>query len=414
MFLKLASKSLLNRKGSVILTIMAMTVSIFVLLGVEHIRSQTKASFNNTISGVDLIVGARTGSLNLLLYSVFRIGSPTNNINWQTYQAIVANSKVAWTIPISLGDSHKGYRVMGTTDDYFTYFSYGAKRQLRFTAGKPFKELFDVVIGAEVASALNYSVGDSVVLAHGLGKTSFSMHDDRPFTVVGILAPTGTPVDQVVHVSLQGIEAIHLGWQQGVKMPSKNNVGEHLSAQDLQPKNITAVMLGLNSKMATFSLQRDINTYRKEPLSAILPGVALAELWQIMGLLENTLRLISSLILTAALFGLSAMMLASIKERKHEIHLLRVIGASPGFVFLLIELEALLISLASIFIAILSLYLSIFFIGDSLASNFGLQISENILSNSNISLLILLIISAAMIAAAIPSFLAYKNAKASR
>ena len=112
MFIRLATKSLLNRKGSVLLTILAMSVSIFVLLGVEHIRGQSKQSFNNTVSGVDLIVGARTGSLNLLLYSVFRIGSPTNNIAWDTYQSISNNAKVAWAIPISLGDSHQGYRVM--------------------------------------------------------------------------------------------------------------------------------------------------------------------------------------------------------------------------------------------------------------------------------------------------------------
>ena len=154
MFFRLASKSLFNRKGSVALTILAMSVSIFVLLGVEHIRSQTKESFNSTVSGVDLIVGARTGSLNLLLYSVFRIGAPTNNIDWDTYQTIASHSKVAWAIPISLGDSHKGYRVMGTSTDYFKHFSYGKKRQLSFTAGKPFSEVFDVVLGSEVARTL--------------------------------------------------------------------------------------------------------------------------------------------------------------------------------------------------------------------------------------------------------------------
>jgi putative ABC transport system permease protein len=181
MFFRLASKSLLNRKGSVLLTILAMSVSIFVLLGVEHIRTQTKESFNSTVSGVDLIVGARTGSLNLLLYSVFRIGSPTNNIDWETYQTIAKNSKVAWAIPISLGDSHKGYRVMGTSTDYFEYFSYGNRRQLDFAKGKPFSDLFDIVLGSEVANKLDYSLGDKIVLAHGLGKTSFSLHDDRPF-----------------------------------------------------------------------------------------------------------------------------------------------------------------------------------------------------------------------------------------
>ena len=392
------------------LTILAMSVSIFVLLGVEHIRSQTKESFNSTVSGVDLIVGARTGSLNLLLYSVFRIGSPTNNIDWHTYQTIAKKPKVAWAIPISLGDSHKGYRVMGTSADYFKHFSYGNKHQLNFTEGKPFSDLFDVVLGSEVARKLGYSLNDNIILAHGLGKTSFSLHDDRPFQVAGILASTGTPVDQTVHIGLQGIEAIHIDWQQGVKIPGSKLTTEQLQSLKLNPKTITAFMLGLKSRMATFSLQRDINNHRKELLSAILPGVALSELWQMMGVLENTLRLISGLILIAALLGLSAMMLASIRERQHEIHLLRVIGAPPSYLFLLIEMEALLISSVSIMIAISGLYLNLLVSGDFLVSNFGLHMSFTFFSGNNL-MFILLVIGATIIAAALPSFFAYKNAK---
>jgi putative ABC transport system permease protein len=413
MFFRLASKSLLNRKGSVALTILAMSVSIFVLLGVEHIRTQTKESFNSTISGADLIVGARTGSLNLLLYSVFRIGSPTNNIDWQTFQTITQNSKVAWAIPISLGDSHKGYRVMGTSGDYFKHFSYGNNHQLDFTEGKPFSNLFDVVLGSEVAKKLGYSLGDNIVLAHGLGNTSFSMHDDRPFKVAGILSTTGTPVDQTVHISLQGIEAIHIDWQQGVKMPGSHITTDQIKSIELQPKTITAFMLGLNSRMATFRVQRDINNYRKEPLSAILPGVALSELWQMMGILENTLRLISGLILIAALLGLSAMMLASIREREHEIHLLRAIGAPPTYLFLLVEMEAILISLLGLIIALSGLYFGLLLSNDFLASSFGLHMGFTLFSGNNL-LLMLLVIGATIIAAALPSFFAYKNAKLSR
>tara|TARA_B110000879_G_scaffold188977_1_gene252064 strand:- start:7998 stop:9239 length:1242 start_codon:yes stop_codon:yes gene_type:complete len=409
MFIRLASKSLLNRKGSVLLTIMAMSVSIFVLLAVEHVRSQTKESFNSTVSGVDLIVGARTGSLNLLLYSVFRIGSPTNNIDWETYQNISNNPKVAWAIPISLGDSHKGYRVMGTTADYFKYFSYGSKRQLSFTRGKPFAEVFDVVLGSQVAKKLGHSLGDEIILAHGLGKTSFSLHDNRPFKVVGILASTGTPVDQAVHVSLQGIEAIHRNWQPGVQMLGSSSAAEPLQNLELKPKKITTFMLGLTSRMATFRVQRDINNYRKEPLSAILPGVALSELWQMMGLLENILRLISALILISAFLGLSAMMLASIKEREREIQLLRVIGAPAFFLFLLIELEALLISFMSMLLGTAGLYLSLIITRDLLSSNFGLHIGLNILSLNN-SFLLLLIAGSTMIAAAIPALTVYKSA----
>jgi putative ABC transport system permease protein len=413
MFFRLAFKSLFNRKGSVVLTILAMSVSIFVLLGVEHIRTQTKESFNSTVSGVDLIGGARTGSINLLLYSVFRIGSPTNNIDWDTYQTIAKNSKVAWAIPISLGDSHKGYRVMGTSVDYFKHFSYGDKRQLTFAEGKHFSALFDVVLGSEVARKLGYSLDDKIVLGHGLGKTSFSLHDDRPFKITGILATTGTPVDQTVHISLQGIEAIHIDWQHGVKILGSNVTTDQLESLVLKPKTITAFMLGLHSRMATFGVQRDINNYRQEPLSAILPGVALSELWQMMGVLENTLRLISGLILIAALLGLSAMMLASIREREDEIHLLRVIGAPPVFLFLLIEMEALLISFLSILLAISGLYLSLLLSSDFLASNFSLHMGRSLLSKNNL-LFILLIIGATMIAAVLPSFFAYKNAKLGR
>lgn len=415
MFFRLAVKSLLNRKGSIMLTIMAMAVSIFVLLGVEHIRGQSKQSFNSTVSGADLIVGARTGSMNLLLYSVFRMGSPTNNIDWQTYQNISANPKVAWAIPISLGDSHKGFRVMGTTTDYFTYFSYGKKRQLSFSKGKPFEQVFDVVLGAQVAKKLNYTLGANIILAHGLGKTSFSMHDQSPLKVVGILAPTGTPVDQTVHVSLQGIEAVHIDWQQIANMSGGAVSQKQIQALELElePKTITAFMLGLTSRMNTFRVQRDINNYSNEPLTAILPGVALAELWQMMGLLENTLRLISGLILVAALLGLSAMMLASIRERKYEIHLLRVIGAPPWFLFFLVELEALLVSFVSMLVGITGLYLSLLIAGDVLSTDFGMHIGLNILSFNNV-LFLLLVAGSTVIAAAIPSFMAYKSASIGR
>lgn len=409
MFAKLALKSLLDRKGSVMLSLMAMTLSIFVLLGVEHIRHQAKQSFSNTVSGVDLIVGARTGSLNLLLYSVFRIGSPTNNIRWDTYQAIASHNKVKWTIPISLGDSHKGYRVLGTTPEYFQHFSYGRQHRLAFNDGRAFDQVFDVVLGAGVAKNLGYQVGDELTLAHGIGATSFSNHDDRPFTVVGILAPTGTPVDQTLHVSLQGIEAIHINWQQGVRT-SGNTAQVALDQAALQPKTITAFMLGLESKMAVFQVQRSINQYAQEPLLAILPGVALSELWQMMSLLENTLMLVSALVFAAACLGVSAMLLSSIRERGREIQLLRVIGAPPHFLFLLIELEALLITLLSCALGTALLAACLALLRDYLVASFGLHIELNLFTENSFYLIAALI-SASVIVAVIPALSGYRQAR---
>lgn len=410
MFPKLALQSLLDRKDSVLLSILAMTISIFVLLGVEHIRHQAKDSFSNTVSGVDLIVGARTGSLNLLLYSVFGIGSPTNSIRWDTYESIAKSNNVKWAIPIALGDSHKGYRVLGTNKHFFQHFNYGHQHPLVFAKGRAFDQVFDLVLGAEVAKKLNYQLGDKLTLAHGIATTSFSLHDDRPFTVVGILAPTGTPVDKSLHISLQGMEAIHVDWQQGVKMPNSTTSQAELTQSDLKPKSITAFMLGLNSKMATFRVQRAINTYAQEPLLAILPGVALSELWQMMSILENTLLLVSVLVFVASCLGVSAMLLSSMRERRREIQLLRIVGAPPYFLFLLIELEALLITLLSLALGAGLLTLCLELSQDYLASHFGLYIEASLFTTNSFYLLSA-IISTSIMAALIPSFSGYRQAK---
>lgn len=397
MLIRLATKSLLDRKSSVALTCIAMMISIFVLLGVEHIRKESKESFSSTISGTDLIVGARSGRLNLLLYSVFRLGSPVNNISWNSYKEIASDSNVAWTIPISLGDSHKGFRVLGTTNDYFKHFKYGKKQTLAFTQGVEFAQVYDVVLGAEVAASLKYQLGDPVVLSHGISDTSFAAHDQHPFIISGVLAPTGTPVDQTVHVKLEGIEAIH-----------RDNTS---SNGDLQPSNITAFMIGLKSRIATFRLQREINEMQSEPLMAILPGVALSELWRMMSMLESTLQLISSLVFVAALLGLASMMAASIRERKNETYLLRIIGASPRFLFVLFQLEALLISITSIVGGASLLFISLTIAQKQISTQLGLHLGTNLLTPNSL-IIALSIILATILVASLPAFQAYRQAKA--
>ena len=409
MFLRLAQKSLIDRRGSVLLTIFAISVSIFVLLGVEHLREQARQSFSSTVSGTDLIVGARTSNQNLLLYSVFRVGNATNNIRWSSYQAIASNPNVEWTIPLSLGDSHRGYRVLGTSTDYFQYYSYGAQRLLKFEQGGPFESLLDVVLGAEVARKLGYEIGDSLVLAHGLGDTSFSNHDDNPFQVVGILEATGTPVDQSLHVSLEAIEAIHEGWQQGAQALVGINAPSNASNEALTPASITAFMVGLKSRLSIFGLQREINEYPDEPLLAILPGVTLTEFWRTLSTTENTLRLISVLVLSAALLGLSALLLTSIRERRHEISVMRMLGASPRFIFLLIEIEALLITILSSLLGGTLLLIALLFSQDWIASRFGLHLEVNFLSATNLSMMMLVMLCSSVICL-IPAISAYRKA----
>jgi len=405
MLLKIATKSLLQRRVSVLLTVMMIAVSVFVLLSVETIRYQMKESFSNTVSGVDLIVGARTGELNLLLYSVFHIGNATNNITWESYQDLKANPNVAWTIPLSLGDSHKGYRVLGTSEALFSKFKYGKKQSLELAEGKQFEQLYDAVLGADVAKKLGYKIGDEIILAHGIAKHSFSKHKNRPFRIAGILKPTGTPIDKTVLVSLQAIEAIHKNWKHGVQLQESH---AHYKSEQLTPKAITAFMVGLKSKLATFDVQRKINTYSEEPLTALLPSATLVELWQMLGNMEQVLLLISMLVLLGALLGMSNMLLVSMKERQYELAILRVVGASPLLIMLLIQIEAMLIVILGIVFAISALWLTIQLMSDYLISEYGLFISVQGVNNG-VLIDLAWILLASFVVTMIPAISAYKR-----
>ncbi len=406
MILTLAKRSVLNRKGSVTLTLVSIIIGISLLLLVEHIRVQAKESFNRTVSGVDLIMGARTGQLNLLLYSVFRIGNATNSVAWDSFEAVQANPRVAWAVPIALGDSHRGYRVMGTSSQYFDHYKYGNKRPLEFASGQAFDRIFEAVIGAEVAAKLNYQVGDEIVLSHGTGGISFTNHDYAPFVVSGILQATGTPVDKTVHVSLAGIEAVHLSPPELAAVLAAYKRGENV---ELRPTVITAAMLGLTSRIATFQVQRQINQYPEEPLLAILPGVALSELWQIIGTVENLLRLITVLILLSSLLGLSTMLLASMRERRREMAVLRAIGAGPLVIFFLIQVEALLVVLTALVASVLLIWFSLSVSTDWLASQFGLYLDTNIFTANSLYIAGFAIV-ATLVVAMIPAIGAYRQA----
>jgi len=412
--LRLALASLANRRFTAFLTVFAIALSACLLLAVERVRTEARASFASTISGTDLIVGARSGSINLLLYSVFRIGNATNNIRWSSFQTISQDPRVKWAIPISLGDSHRGYRVMGTSGDYFEHYRYGRKQPLAIRDGRFFKddEPFEVVLGAEVADKLRYGLGQSIVLAHGVATVNLVLHDDKPFSVVGILARTGTPVDRTLHISLAGMEALHIDWQNG--MPARGDArisAEQAKQMDLTPKAITAFMLGLNSKVATFGMQRQINEFRGEPLLAILPGVALQELWSLMGTAEKALFVVSLFVVLTGLIGMLTAILTSLNERRREMAILRSVGARPWHIASLLMLEALALTGLGILLGLLLLYLGIAVSRDLLQSLYGLYLPFALPSGYEWTLLGA-ILSAALLMGFIPAWRAYRQSLA--
>ncbi len=404
MLFKLTLSSLYARFLTVSMTVCAISLSLMLYLSVEKLRTSAYTSFTDTISQTDLIVGSRTSSIQLLLYSVFRIGNATNNITWESYEDIINRDEIAWSVPISLGDSHKGFRVMGTNIEFFERYKYRGGQSLEIEEGSYFNDLYDVVLGFGVAEKLGYQIDSPLIVSHGL--QSFTDHDDQPFKVSGILAKTGTPVDNTVIVSLQAIEAIHVDWSSGTKIQGQETPIDQIRKMDLSPKNITAALVGVKSKLQVFKLQRWINEYPEEALSSILPGVALQELWRIVGIVENLLLGISVVVIFTTLIGMAAIVFSSLNERRREMAIWRAMGAPPSIIIGLLMIEAFIISVLSVIVSTILLFLLLYLLQPWIDNTYGILVNIEMLSLGDIFVFILFIL-AAMIVSLIPAIRAY-------
>ena len=376
--LTLAVKSLRNRKFTAALTILSIALAVLLLLGVERIRHEARESFAATISGTDLVVGARSSPVHLLLSAVFHVGNATNNLRWDSYLHVAGRPEVAWTIPLSLGDSHRGFRVLGTNEDYLEHFRYARDRRLQLAQGRAFENAHDAVLGADVARSLKYRPGDSIVIAHGAGDVSFLTHEQHPFEVAGILARTGTPVDRTVHILLSGLEAVHADTEAGQAMDPLAAItgGQRaLAGHPSAPRAITAFLVGLKSRAAALSMQRAVNEYGAEPLTAVLPGLALQELWEITGAVEKTLLAVSGLVVVVGLAGMLVALLTGLSERRREMAVLRSLGARPAHVFALILGEAAFLTALGVMLGEAALYAGLLAGQPWLESRLGLFIA---------------------------------------
>lgn len=357
--IRLAGQSAWNRRFTLLLVVLSVSLSTVLLLGIERVRQQAREGFMHSVSGTDLVVGARANEVQLMLYAVFRMGGATNNISWESAQRIAADPLVEWAVPLSLGDSHRGFPVLATTTEYFTRFLYGKKQPLQFTSGKPFENVFDVVLGAEVAQSLGYAVGSRIVLSHGTSGTGLNEHADKPFTVSGILAATGTPVDRTLHIGLDGMEAIHLGWEGGAPAPGLHILPEQARKFNLTPKSVTAVLVGLKKRSQVFAMQRLLAGDRHEALMGVMPGVALDALWRLLYMGEQALLAISGLVMAVGLAGLASSILAGLGERRRELAVLRSVGARPCEIVLLLLLEGIALILSGVISGVVLLTLGI-------------------------------------------------------
>jgi putative ABC transport system permease protein len=437
--LALVRKSLANRFLATTLTLASLALSVALLLGIENVRSGMRDSFSNTISRTDLIVGARGGTLQLLLSSVFGIGSPTNNISWTTYERLSGHPAVAWTIPISLGDSHRGFRVVGTDSSFYRHFRYGGARAIQFTAGGAPRAPHEVAVGSQVAATLGYGIGSEVVITHGLHGTGIMDHDEAPFRVVGIIERTFTPVDRSLYVTLQGIDAMHEGFMAdpfaapgggrpsfatppnfaeppNFGAPPAADAQEHQHGAEPEqaravPEQITAFFIGATTRIATLQLQREINTFDDEPLTAILPGVALAEMWRGIGYAEDALLIVTFFVVGVGLIGMLLSLYSSLEARRREMAILRAVGAGAPRIVVLLVLESGLLGLAGALAGVGLVYALLVTLKGFIESNFGLYLP---IQPPTVTAWLYLgaVVAASFLIGLVPAIKAYRNSLA--
>lgn len=405
--LRLATKSAWSRRATLSVCVAAIALSTLMLLAVERLRHDARASFAQSVAGVDLVVGARSGGVQLMLYAVFHSGEATANLRMDSAAALAAHPAVAWAVPVALGDSHRGHPVLGTTAGYFEHVRHGHAQALRFAAGRPFGAVFEAVLGAEAARRLGQGVGARIVLAHGAGAVALAEHDDKPFAVVGVLEPTGTPVDRAVLVSLESIVALHLDWQGGARLPGLAIPPEFVAKFDLKPKEVTAVLLGLKNRADVFRMQREVARWKSEPLTGVLPGVALDELWQLVGVAERALLAVSALVVVVGLAGLVAVMLAGLDARRRELAILRAVGAGPRDILVLLTVEGLLVAASGAALGVLLLALAGPLAAPLAQERFGIVLQARLLSTDELSLLFG-ILAAGTLASLAPGVRAYR------
>ena len=427
--LDLCVKSLLNRRFVAALTVLSIALSVALILGVERLRTEARAGFANSVSGVDLIVAARGNDVQILMSTVFGVGSTGTGINWESYEMVENLPGVDWTVPLMMGDSHRGYPVIGTSKAYFERFRHSGGQSLTFEKGHAFDSAVGAVVGADVAQAFGYRPGTEIVNAHGSGAVSFDVHDEAPFTISGVLTPTGTSVDRMVFVSLEGFDALHedaasenkdpfarTEGSANAEAPTSHDEHENEDSHDdgdehdehsHEPGTINAIFTGLTDKSAVLSIQRQLAEYRGDALTAVLPNVALLQLWSITGTAEAALRLMAGAVALAGVIGMVVMLSASLDARRREFAILRSVGATPRNIFSLIISEAVLLMLTGIILGYLVLSLVTIAADPVLAANFGLRIGLG-WPTFREALLIGFIFCSGLLAGAMPALRVYR------
>ncbi|WP_223034411.1 ABC transporter permease [Hanstruepera marina] len=327
-FIKLSYKNIIAKPLQTFLTVLILSLSIGLLLGVKQLNKVFESQLQQSLNGVDMVVGAKGSPLQLVLSAVLHIDNPTGNIPYNEAKKIADNKYIGEAIPISIGDNYKGYKIVGTTVSFVNLHKTG------IATGTMFNTTYEVVIGNAVSENLNLNIGDTFSSSHGMIENAIESHDEHPLKVVGILKPTQNVIDRLILTNLESIW--HMHEHEGV-----NNSPDH----NHDNEEITALLIKFKNKRGLLHLPRNIN--KNTNFQAALPKYQLDKLFKLTAIGAKAITWIAFSILFVSGISMFVSLYRMVKERAKELALIRTYGASRNKLILLVFSEGLLVGLFS-------------------------------------------------------------------
>jgi len=324
---KLSIKYIFHKKLSSFLCFALLLVGVATLTTATLIYKNIENNISGNSRNIDMVLGAKGSALQIILSTIYHLDIPTGNISWAEAQRIMKSPRIKTATPISLGDSFKGYRIIGTRNSFLDI--YGAK----LSSGALPSHMFDAVIGKSVAADTGLKVGDKFIGSHGL-MPSDDLHTNFPYTVTGIIEPTSTVLDRLVVSTMESVWEIH------------SHPDEDEKEEAPKEKETTALLVTFRSPLDVINFPRTIN--KNTNMQAASPAFETTRLISILGIGFGTIKFFGCITVASSFLIIFMVMLNSVSERKYDIAIMRAMGAGRGKIFTIIITEVLLISLSGL------------------------------------------------------------------
>ena len=380
---------LTSRLQHTVLNIIMMAVGIMLITVLLLFGYQMQKRLIADSQGIDAVIGAKGSPLQLILSTIYHVDIPVGNIDLKIAKKIKKHPFIKRAIPIALGDSYKGYRIVGTDPAYIKHF------KSSFAKGSIWHDNMQAVIGHEIAKNTDLQIGDNFFGNHGLLEV-VEVHKEQPYKIIGILKPTGSVIDRLIITSLDSVWDIH----------NHHDGHHHHKKKNTEEKEITALLVQYKTKIASITFPRYVN--KSTNMQAASPSFEITRLLKLIGIGKNTIILFGSFLIILSLSSILIGLFNSVYQRRYDLAIFRTLGASRNKIFLIVIIEGVIISILASIIGLIAGHLVIELIGC-----YTLKVSElgltGLIFLPQIFILWFLILLFCLIACSIPAVRAYKT-----